>query len=77
MALGSCTRQSLCNNPPANITREQDELASPQELAERLDAGSNKTPTPSETPTLLLVLPTEDLFLKFMKAFVELTQTQN
>ena len=41
------------------------------------NADSNKAPTLHEAPTLLLVpLPSEDLFTKFMKVFMERTQTQ-
>ena len=67
----------------ANPTREQDELAGPQGLAKRLNAGSNKVLTPSKAPTPLeapippFVPPTEDFFMKFMKAFVESTQARD
>ena len=75
MAPESCAQQSPCNNPWANLTREQNELASPQSPAKRSDVGSDKAPTPSEAPTPLFVPPIKDFFAKFMKAFVKLTQT--
>ena len=74
MAPGSHAQWSSYNNPPTNPTEEQDELASPQDLVGRSDVGSDKAPTPLETSTPPLVPPTEDLFTKFMKAFVESTQ---
>ena len=74
MALGSCARQSSCNNPPANLTGEQDELASLQGPVGRSDIGNNEAPTPPEAPTQPLVPLTKDLFTKFMKAFMESTQ---
>ena len=77
MALGSCAQRSPCNNPPADPTREQDKLASPQGPVERLDVGNDEAPTPLEASTLPFVPPTEDLFTKFMKAFVESTQAWN
>ena len=77
MAPGSRAWRSPRNNPLADLTREQDELASPQDLAERSDAGSDKTPTPLEALNPPLVPSTKDLFTKFMKVFVELIQAQN
>ena len=63
------TRQSPCVNPPANILRKQNELA-----GVKSDAGSDEAPTPPEAPSLLLIpLPSEDLFTKFMKVFIETT----
>ena len=70
MALRSYAQRSSCNNLLANSTREQDKLASPQSPAKRLDVGSNKASTPPEAPTSPLILPTKDLFTKFMKAFM-------
>ena len=77
MALRSCARQSPYNNPPANLTEEQDELASPQGLAGRSNTGSNEALTPPETPTPPLILSTKDFFTKFMKAFIESTQARD
>ena len=74
MAPGSRARRSPCNNPPANLIGEQNELASPQGPARRSAAGSNKAFTPPEAPTPPLVSPTKDFFTKFMKIFVKLTQ---
>ena len=77
MALGSHARQNLCNNPPADPIGEQDKLASLQGPIERSDVGSNKALTSSETSTPPFVLPTKNLFTKFMKAFVESIQAQD
>ena len=73
MALGSCiTWRKPCVNTLTSIPREQDELVSA-----RSDAGSDKTPTPSKASTPLLVpLLAKDLFTKFMKVFIEMTQAQ-
>ena len=75
MAPGSCTtRRSPRVNPPANIPEEQNELAG---APGRSDVGSNKAPTPPEASTPTLVpSPTEDLFTKFMKVFMETIQAQ-
>ena len=76
-------RRNSHNNPPANPTRKQDELANPQSLATRSDTGSDKVPTPPKalTPLEACILPlvplTKDFFTKFMKAFVESTQAQD
>ena len=77
MAPGSRAQRSLRNNPSADLTGEQDELANLQGPVERSDIGSNKAPTPPETFTPTLVFLIEDLFTKFMKAFVESTQARN
>ena len=74
MAPGSCALRSSCNNPPADPTGEQDELASPQGPVGRSDVGSDKAITLLEASTPPFIPPTEDLFTKFMKAFVESTQ---
>ena len=69
------TRQSPCINPPVNPT-EQDKLAGAQ--GGRFNAGSDKAPTSPEAPTLPLVPPpSEDLFTKFIKVFMEMTQAQD
>ena len=77
MVPGSCTRRNPCNNPLAHLTREQDELASPQGPTERSDAGSDKAPTSPETLIPTLVPPTKDFFTKFIKAFVESIQARD
>ena len=64
----------------ANSIGEQNELAGPQDLIKRSDAGNNKASIPLkvsiplEAPTLPLVLSIKDYFMKFIKAFVESTQ---
>ena len=69
------TQQSPCVNLFANPIREQNELIGNQGLARKSDASSNKAPIFSETPILPLILsPAKDLFLKFMKIFIETTQ---
>ena len=75
MAPESCTiRRSPCVNPLANISGEQDGLAS---APGKSDAGSNEAPTPSEASTPPLILPpAKDLFTIFMKVFIETTQAQ-
>ena len=78
MVLGSYAQQSLCVNPPANPPGEQDELAG-QGPVRGFNAGSNEAPakalTPLEAPTPPLVpSSTEDLFIKFMKVFMETMQ---
>ena len=54
------------------LLKKQDKLAGPQDLAKRLDVGSNEAITFSKTPTLSLVLLMKDFFTKFIKVFVEL-----
>ena len=80
MAPGSCARQSSRVNPLTNPTGEQDELAG-QSPVRRFNAGSDeapiKAPTPPEAPTPPLVpSSTKNLFIKFMKVFMEMTQAQ-
>ena len=77
MALGFCVWRSPYNNLLVDFTEKQDELASPQGLARRSDAGSNKASTPPKALTPPLVPSTKDFFMKFMKVFVESTQTRN
>ena len=77
MAPRSCAWQNPCNNPPANLTGEQDELASPQSLVERSVAGNNKVFIPLEAPIPPFVPLIKDFFIKFMKVFVESTQTRD
>ena len=74
MALGSCTWRNPCNNPLANPTGEQNELASPQSQAERSDVGNDKALTSPEALIPPLVPPTKDFFMKFIRAFIESTQ---
>ena len=77
MALESYIQWNPYNNPLANPTKEQDKLASPQDLARRSDADNNKALTSLEALILPLVYPTKDFLTKFMKAFVKSTQTQD
>ena len=74
MAPGSRVQQNPYNNPSADPTRKQDEFASPQSPVERSNISSDEAPTPPKAPTPPFVPPTKDLFTKFIKAFVELTQ---
>ena len=80
MVPGFCDWQSPYVNLLANLT-EQDKFADGQGLAKRSYTGSNKTPTlskvliPPKAPILpLIIFPIKDLFMKFMKAFMELMQ---
>ena len=79
MALGSCACQSPYVNPPTNPTKKQDELTGAQGLARESNARSNETLTKApifpEAPTLSFIPPlAKDLFTKFMKVFIEITQ---
>ena len=80
MAPRSCARRNPCNNPLADLTGEQNELAGSQSPAGKPDTGSNKASTPFKAPTSFkalipsLVPLIKDLFTKFMKTFVESTQ---
>ena len=73
MAPGSrTTRQNPCVNSPADIPGEQYKLA-----GARSDGSSNEAPTPPKASIPPLVLsPFEDLFIKFMKMFLETTWAQ-
>ena len=76
----SRTQRSPCINPRADPTREEDELAG-QGPVPKFNAGSDealiKAPTPPKAPITPLVLPsTKNLFTKFIKVFMETTQTQ-
>ena len=80
MASRFCICQSPHVNTPANPAGELDELTG-QGPVRRSNVKSNeaptKAPTPPETITLPLVLyPPKDLFTKFMKVFIEMTQAQ-
>ena len=81
MAPGSCACRSPCVNTPVNPAGELNELASAQGPARKSNAGSNEAfteaPTPPETLIPPLVPPpAKDLFTKFMKVFMEMTQAQ-
>ena len=75
MAPGSCTTcRNFHINTLVNLAIELDELVGAQCPAKRSNAGSDEAPTPLETSTLPLILPTsEDLFTKFKKVFMETT----
>ena len=80
MAPRSRAQQSPRINPPADFTREQDELAG-QGPVQKFNAGSNEAPTKPLTLPEALTPPlvpssTEDLCTKFMKVFMEMTQAQ-
>ena len=83
MALGSrIIRQSPCVNTPVNPAEELNKLVGAQSPAKRSNAESNEAPieasTPLETLTLTLIPPTsENLFIKFMKVFMETIQAQD
>ena len=77
MAPGSRT---TCRSPrvhtPVDPVRELDELAG-QDPARRSNVGNNEALILPEDSTPSLVPPTsKDLFTKFMKVFIETTQTQ-
>ena len=77
MVLGSYVQQSLCVNPPANLTRKQDKLAS-QGPARKFNFGSDEAFTKAFIPLKALIpplvlFPIKDLFTKFIKAFMEST----
>ena len=82
MALGFCTRRSLCVNTLVNLAGELDELAIAQGPARRSNTKSDKAfteaPIPPEASTPPFVPPiSEVLFTKFMKVFMETTQARN
>ena len=81
MAPGSCAYRSSCVNIPANPAGKLDELAGAQGLARGSNAKSNKAPTKASTlpkafTPPLISPPTEDLFNRFIKVFMETTQAQ-
>ena len=77
MAPGSrATRRSPRVTTPINPAEELDELASAQGPARGSNARSNEAPTPPEAITPPLAPPIKDLFMKFMKVFMETTQAQ-
>ena len=60
-----------------DLARELDELAGAQGPARGSNVGSNEASTPPKASTPPLVAPTsKDLFTKFMKVFMEITQAQ-
>ena len=72
MALISGIWRSFYTNLPIDIFKKQDKLTSQKK---RSNADNNKAFTSSEPPTSLFVpLPTIDLFIKFMKMFMKMTQ---
>ena len=74
MAPGSCAYCSLYVNTPADLAREQDELAGTQSPAKESNIGSNKTNISLKAPTPLFVpLSTKNLCTKFMKVFIKTT----
>ena len=74
MVPGSCTCRSPRVNTRIDPAGELDELAGAQGLARGSNLGSDEAPTLLEAITPPLVPPTEDLFTKFMKVFMEMTQ---
>ena len=81
MAPGSCACRSPCVNTPIDPAGELDELAGAQGPARRSHVGSDEAPTealtPPEAPIPPLVPPpAKNLFTKFMKMFMEMTQAQ-
>ena len=82
MALGSCiTCRSSRDNTLANPVWELDELVGQDPTREsnaRSNEASIEAPTPPEAPTPLFVPPTsKDIFIKFMKVFIETTQARD
>ena len=78
MAPGSCTCRNLCVNTLVDPAGEFDELAGAQAPARECNAGSNDAPIPPEASTLPLVPPiSEDIFIKFMKEFIETTHARD
>ena len=72
----------LCSIKPlynllANFTKEQNELTGFQSLAKRSDTSSIKALIFFEVPTLSLIFSIKDLFIKFMKVFIESIQAWN
>ena len=77
MAPGSCVCQSPYVNILADPAGELNELAGTQGLAKRSNIRINEALTPPEASILLLVSPpTEKLFTRFIKVFIEMTQVQ-
>lgn len=77
MDLRFCAQQSFCVNYPANFTEEYNKLIDAQDSVEKSNVNSIKTFIPFKASILPFVLFfTKKLFIKFMKAFIELTQAQ-
>ena len=82
MASESCICRSFCINTPLDLARELNELDGAQNPAIKSNVESNEAPTEAPTPPKalipLLVSPTSgDLFNKFMKVFIEITQARD
>ena len=81
MAPRSCAHRSPCVNLPPDLAGEQDKLADIEDPVRGSNVGSDEAPTKASTPLEapippLVPLPTEDLFTKLMKLFIETTQAQ-
>ena len=81
MAPKSYACRSLCANLPINPAGKYDELAGAQNSARRSNVRSDEAPTKAFTslgaPTWSFVPSfTKDLFIRFMKVFMETTQAQ-
>ena len=78
MALGSrIIRRSPCVNTPVDPAGKLNELAGAQGPVRGSNNDSDEASTPPESSTPPLIAPTsEDLFTKFMKVFIEMTQAQ-
>ena len=68
-------------NAPTNLAKEQDELTVVQGLVRWSNAESNKALTKAFTPPEALIPPlirpsTKDLFIRFIKVFMETTQAE-
>ena len=74
MILGLRACRSPRVNTPVDPAEELDELAGAQGPTRRSNPGSNEAPTPLEAITPPLVSPIKDLFTKFMKVFMEMSQ---
>ena len=80
MAPGSCTCRSSLVKLPSNLT-EYDILTGAKDLIKKYNIRSNLASTKAFTPPkvlilLLVFLPIEDFFTKFMKVFMEITQAK-
>ena len=76
MTLESCAWWSFYVNILADFAEELDELAGAQDSAKRSNIKSNEAFTPPKAPNLPFVPPAKDLFTRFMKVFMEMTQAQ-
>ena len=74
---GSCVCRSPCINTLLDPVEELDELAGAQGQAKKPNVGNDEASTPLKAPTLPFVsLPAKNLFRKFIKVFIEMTQAQ-